>query len=171
MAYHPHVHYLVPGGALSRRHAVALPPLGGVAPACPRLSTALRGKCKAALTPAVSSPSCRPGLAQGMGDPLSTAGLVRSSPTSHPYLPDCLDQQLLGNTRSWAGPLPLKKRTGSGWKRLTLPAEAFFIVPPACAPQGFPKVRAYGLLSSSRRKVLPQISPLLVAGPSPPRQQ
>jgi hypothetical protein len=71
-----------------------------------------------------------------------------------------------------------QKRNGGGWKRLTLPAEAFihrFLQ--HVLPTGFPTVRSYGFLSPSRRKVLPQIRTLLAACPphalaaeSPPHQ-
>jgi hypothetical protein len=60
-----------------------------------------------------------------------------------------------------------KKRRGAGWKRLTLPAEAFihrFLQ--HVLPRGFIKVRSYGILSPSRRKVLPQLRLLLAACPS-----
>jgi hypothetical protein len=57
-----------------------------------------------------------------------------------------------------------KKRDGAGWTRLTLPAEAFihrFLQ--HVLPKGFPKVRAYGLLSPGRRKRLPQLRALVAA--------
>ena len=67
-----------------------------------------------------------------------------------------------------------KKRNGAGWKRLTLPAEAFihrFLQ--HVLPRGFCKVRSYGLLSPSRRQRLAQIRTLLAAplptAPAPER--
>jgi hypothetical protein len=133
-------------------------------------SRLFRGTCKAALTIA------------GLGDPVppqvwhkawvthgKPAGTGTEVLTS--FAPS-IDRIALATNRLEAledGQVTcrFKKRSGAGWKRLTLPAEAFihrFLQ--HVLPRGFIKVRSYGVLSPRRRKVLPQIRALLAACPS-----
>jgi len=171
LAYHPHVHYLVPGGALSPegsqwfspRSAAWLVPVRA-------LSRLFRGKCKVALTTAglcEPVPSqvwrkdwvthCKPA---GTG----TAVLAYFAPYIYRI---ALTNNRLEKLEDGHVTFRFKKRSGAGWKRLTLPAEAFihrFLQ--HVLPRRFSKVRSYGLLSPRRRKVLPQIRTFLAAGPS-----
>jgi len=168
LASHPHVHSLVPSGALapeglqwlSPRSAAWLVPVRA-------LSKLFRGKCKAALTTAglydLVSPQvwhkdwvthCKPA---GTGTEVLTyfAPYIYRIALTNNRLETLEDGQVT---------FRFKKRAGAGWKRLTLPAEAFihrFLQ--HVLPRGFIKVRYSGVLSPSRRKVLPQIRTLLAA--------
>jgi hypothetical protein len=168
LAYHPPVHYLVPGGGLSSEGTQWLSPRSAAWLVPVRaLSRLFRGKLKAALTTTgfdALVPSqvwhkdwvthCQPA---GTGTEVLT------------YFAPYIYRIALTNNRLVAledGHVTFryKKRTGTGWKRMTLPAEAFihrFLQ--HVLPRGFPKVRAYGFLSPSRRKCLPQLQALLAA--------
>ena len=171
LASHPHSHDLVPGGALS--------PEGSqwFSPRCEAwlvpvraLSRLFRGKCKAALT---TAGRCQPVPPQvwhkawvthcqpaGTG----TAVLAYFAPDMYRI---ALTTNRLEKLEDGHVTFRFKKRSGAGWKRLTLPAETFihrFLQ--HVLPRRFSKVRSYGLLSPSRRKGLPQIRTLLAACPS-----
>jgi hypothetical protein len=170
LAYHPHVHYLVPGGALSPEDSQWLSPRceAWLVPVRAR-SRLFRGKFKAALTTAGlcdGGPSqvwhkawvthCQPA---GTG----TEVLASFAPSIYRI---ALTNNRLETLADGQVTLRFKKRSGAGWKRLTLPAEAFihrFLQ--HVLPRGFIKVRSYGILSPSRRKVLPQLRTLLAACP------
>ena len=119
MAYHPHVHYLVPGGALSPEGTRWLSPRATAWLVPVRaLSRLFRGKFKAALIPyGARRARTTPGLAQGLGDPLPTSGDRRRGPhlLCSVHLPHCPDQQPHRNARRWAGHLPLQK---THWHRV-----------------------------------------------------
>ncbi len=171
MAYHPHVHYLVPGGALSPDGTQWLSPRSDAWLVPVRaLSRLFRGKFKAALTTAdlcaLVPPQvwhkdwvthCQPA---GTG----TEVLTYFAPYIYRI---ALTNNRLETLEDGHVTFRFKKRNGAGWKRLTLPAEAFihrFLQ--HVLPRGFIKVRYYGILSPSRRKVLPQIRTLLAVCPS-----
>lgn len=171
MAYHPHVHYLVPGGALSPDGTQWLSPRSDAWLVSVRaLSRLFRGKFKAALTTAnlcaLVPPQvwhtdwvthCQPA---GTG----TEVLTYFAPYIYRI---ALTNNRLETLKDGHVTFRFKKRRGAGWKRLTLPAEAFvhrFLQ--HVLPRGFVKVRSYGVLSPSRRKMLPQIRTLLAACPS-----
>jgi hypothetical protein len=171
LAYHPHVHDLVPGGALSPegvqwlspRSAAWLVPVGA-------LSRLFRGTCKAALTTAGLYDPVPPQVWHKdwvtHGKPAGTGTEVLTS-----FAPS-ISRIALTNNRLEAredGHVTVRftTRSGAGWKRLTLPAEACihrFLQ--HVLPRGFITVRSYGVLSPSRRTVLPQIRALLAACPS-----
>ena len=171
LAYHPHVHYLVPGGALSPEGFQWLSPRSAAWLVPVRaLSRLFRGTCKAALTTAgLCAPvppqvwhkdwvtHCQPA---GTG----TEVLTSFAPSIYRI---ALTNNRLETLEDGHVTFRFKKRSGAGWHRLTLPAEAFihrFLQ--HVLPRGFIKVRSYGILSPSRRKVLPQIRTLLAACPS-----
>jgi hypothetical protein len=171
LAYHPHVHYLVPGGALSPDGSTWLSPRSTAWLVPVRaLSRLFRGKFQAALTTT--------GLANRVPPQVwDKAWVTHCQPAGTgtevlAYFAPYIYRIAITNNRLEAlddghVTFRFKKRTGTGWKRLTLPAEAFihrFLQ--HVLPKGFPKVRSYGLLSPSRRKGLPQIRTLLAAGPS-----
>ena len=168
LAYHPHVHYLVPGGALSAEGLQWLSPRSAAWLVPVRaLSKLFRGKFKAALTTAgLCAPvppqvwhkdwvtHCKPA---GTG----TEVLTSFAPSIYRI---ALTNNRLETLEDGHVTFRFTKRRGAGWKRLTLPAEAFihrFLH--HVLPKGFPTVRSYGFLSPSRRKVLPQIRTLLAA--------
>jgi hypothetical protein len=171
LAYHPHVHYLVPGGALSPEGSQWLSPRSDAWLVPVRaLSKLFRGKCKAALaTTGLCDPvppqvwhknwvtHCKPA---GTG----TEVLTYFAPYIYRI---ALTNNRLETLEDGHVTFRVKKRASAGWKRLTLPVDAFihrFLQ--HVLPKGFPKVRSYGLLSPSRRKVLPQIRTLLATCPS-----
>jgi hypothetical protein len=166
LAYHPHVHYLVPGGALSPEGTQWLAPRSAAWLVPVRaLSRLFRGKFKAALTATDLCDSVPPQVwhqawvthcqPAGTGTEVLTyfAPYIYRIALTNNHLETLDDGQVT---------FRFKRRGGAGWRRLTLPAEAFihrFLQ--HVLPRGFPKVRAYGLLSPSRRKRLPQLRTLL----------
>jgi hypothetical protein len=180
MAYHPHIHYLVPGGALSPdgstwlspRHANWLVPVRA-------LSKIFRGKFKEALTKA--------GLVDHVPPRVWQKGwVVHCEPagTGHEvitYLAPYIRRIALTNNRLEKledGQVTFRvKDSASGeWKHLTLPAEAFirrFLQ--HVLPKGFIKVRYYGFLSPHWRESLEHLRRILEASPCddpapPPRK-
>jgi len=168
LAYHPHVHDLVPGGALSLEGSQWLSPRCDAWLVPVRaLSKRFRGKCKAALA---TTGLCDPVPPQvwhkhwvthwtpaGTG----TEGLTSFAPSISRI---SLTNNRLETLADGHVTFRFKKRASAGWKRLTLPVDAFihrFLQ--HVLPKGFPQVRSYGLLSPSRRKVLPQIRTLVAA--------
>ena len=171
LAYHPHVHYLVPGGALSPEGLQWLSPRSAAWLVPVRaLSRLFRGKCKAALTTAGLCDSVPPQVWQKEWvthcKPAGTGTEILTYFAPYIYR-IALTNNRLETLEDGYVTFRFKKRSGAGWKRLTLPVEAFihrFLQ--HVLPRGFIKVRSYGLLSPSRRKVLPQIRTLLAACPS-----
>ena len=168
LAYHPHVHSLVPGGALapegmqglSARSAAWLVPVRA-------LSRLFRGKCKAALTTADRGAPVPPQVWQKDWVTHCTPAGTGTEVLTYfaPYIYRiALTNNRLETLADGHVTFRFKKRASAGWKRLTLPVDAFihrFLQ--HVLPKGFPKVRSYGLLSPSRRKVLPQIRTLVAA--------
>jgi hypothetical protein len=171
LASHPHVHYLVPGGALSPEGVQWLSPRSAAWLVPVRaLSRLFRGKFKAALTLAGLGDPVPPQVWQKAwgthGKPAGTGTEVLTYFAPYIYRM-ALTTNRLEALEDGQVTFRFKKRSGAGWKRLTLPAEAFihrFLQP--VLPRGCIKVRSYGVLSPSRRKVLPQIRALLAACPS-----
>jgi hypothetical protein len=168
LASPPHGHSLVPGGALSAEGLQGLSPRSAAWLVPVRaLSTLFRGTCKAALT---TAGLCAPVPPQvwhkdwvSHGKPAGTGTEVLTS-----FAPSlsriALTTNRLETREDGHVTFRFTKRSGAGWTRLTLPAEAFlhrFLHPGL--PKGFPTVRSYGFLSPSRRTVLPQIRTLLAA--------
>lgn len=168
LASHPHVHSLVPGGGLSPEGMQWLSPRSTAWLVPVRaLARLFRGKFHAALTATALAPLVPP---QVWGKDWVTHGQPAGTGTEVlTYFAPYIYRIALTNNRLEAledGQVTFrfKKRGGAGWKHLTLPAEAFihrFLQ--HVLPKGFPQVRAYGLLSPSRRKLLPQIRTLLAA--------
>jgi hypothetical protein len=169
LAYHPHVHYLVPGGALSPEGTRWLSPRSDAWLVPVRaLSRLFRGKFKAALTTAADLCALVPPQVWHKDwvthcQPAGTGTEVLTYFAPYIYR-IALTNNRLETLEDGQVTFRFKKRNGAGWKRLTLPAEAFisrFLQ--HVLPRGFCKVRSYGLLSPSRRKMLPQIRTLLAA--------
>ena len=171
MAYHPHIHYIVPGGALSPDGSTWLTPhsAGWLVPVR-ALSKLFRGKFKEKLTTA------------GLLDPVpprvwhkdwvthcKPAGTGREVIT---YLAPYIRRIAITNNRLEkleAGHVTFRFRDSASGesKHLTLPAEECirrFLQ--HVLPKGFIKVRYYGFLSPSRRPALAQIRTLLETCPS-----
>lgn len=166
LAYHPHVHSLVPGGGLSPDGTQWLSPRSAAWLVPVRaLSRLFRGKFHAALTPT--------GLAQHVPPQVwHKAWVTHCQPAGSgtevltSFAPSIYRIALTNNRREALDDghvtFRFKKRGSTGWKRLTLPADACihrFLQ--HVLPKGFPHVRAYGLLSPSRRQHRPQIRTLL----------
>ena len=171
LASHPHVHDLVPGGALSPEGLQGLSPRSAAWLVPVRaLSRLFRGQFTAALTTAgLCDPvppqvwhkdwvtHCQPA---GTG----TEVLTSFAPSIYRI---ALTTNRLETLEDGHVTFRFKKRNSAGWKRLTLPADAFihrFL--PHVLPRGCIKVRYYGSLSPSRRKGLTHIRTLLAAYPS-----
>jgi hypothetical protein len=172
LMYHPHIHYLVPGGALSadgqrwRRARNAF--FVHVKP----LSRLFRGKFRAALTQAGL-------LEQVPAQVWRQEWVVHCQPVGNgqaalKYLAPYIFRVALSNRRILKvenGQVTFRYReSDSGhWKSRTLTAEEFirrFLQ--HVLPKGFQKVRYYGLFSSGQRVRLTQARQLL--GQSPPPQ-
>jgi hypothetical protein len=129
LASHPHVHALVPGGALSPEGMQGLSPRS-VAWLLPvrALSRLCRGTGKAALT-AVRLSACvsPPGWQQAWVTHCQPAGTGTEGLPS--FAPDISRSALTTNRvaalEDGQGTCRVQPRNGAGWKRLTLPAEAF----------------------------------------------
>lgn len=168
LAYHPHVHALVPGGALSPEGVQGLSPRSAawLVPVRAR-SRLFRGTCKAALTTAGLHDAVPPHVwPTAWGTHCQPAG------TGTEVLSSCapsisrlaLTNNRLATLADGHGTFRFKKRTGTGWTRLTLPAETLihrFLQP--VLPRGCNNVRSYGLLRPRRRTVLPHSRPLVAA--------
>lgn len=171
MAYHPHSHSLVPGGALAPDDAPWLPPRSAewLMPVH-ALSTFFRGKFQAALTPTGLLAHVPPKVwTQGWMTPCQPAGsgtevlayfapsLSRIAITKN-HLEKCEDGSVT---------FRVKERTSHAWTHRTLPAEECMrrflqhVLPKGCIT-----VRSYGVRSPSRRPALAQIRTLLAACPS-----
>jgi hypothetical protein len=171
MAYHPHVHYLVPGGALSPDGSTWLTPRSAewLVPVH-ALSKLFRGKFKAALSTAgllVPVPPqvwkkgwvthCKPA---GTGSEVLAyfAPYLRRIAITNNRLETLVDGHVT---------FRVKESRNHQWQHRTLPAEEFirrFLQ--HVLPKGFIKVRYSGVLSPSRRPALAQIRTLLEARPS-----
>jgi len=168
LASHPHVHDLVPGGALSPEGVQWLSPRSAawLVPVRAR-SRLFRGTCKAALTTAGRHEAVPPQVWHKAWvthcQPAGTGTEVLSDFAPSIYR-IALTNNRLETLEDGHVTFRFKKRTGTGWKRLTLPAEAFlhrFL--PHVLPRGCNKVRSYGLLRPRRRTVLPHIRTLVAA--------
>ena len=178
LASHPHVHSLVPGGGLSPEGAQWLSPRSAAWLVPVRaLSRLFRGKFQAALTTTGLATHVPPQVWRKDWvthcQPAGTGTEVLTYFAPYIYR-IALTNNRLETLEDGHVTFRFKKRAGTGWKRLTLPAEAFihrFLQ--HVLPKGFPKVRAYGLLSPGRRKMLPQIRTLLAmplpTAPAPER--
>ena len=172
MAYHPHIHYLVPGGALAPDGSTWLTPRSSdwLVPVH-ALSTLFRGKFQAALTttgllahvpPQVWRQGwmthCQPA---GTG----TEGLASFAPSLSRI---AITNNRLEKCEDGSVTFRVKERTRHTWTHRTLPAEACMrrflqhVLPKGCIT-----VRSYGLLSPSRRPALAQSRTLLAVCPTP----
>ena len=162
LAYHPPVHYLVPGGALSPEgsHVVPRPAVHAWLVPVRALSRLFRGKFKAALDDRWP-PHARavPGLAQGLGDPLPTGGHRHCGPryscaptsTGLPSPTTAWKRSQTGTSRSAS-----RSAAALGGNVLTLPAEAFIRrASSSMLPRGFSQSPLYGLLSPSQSQSAP----------------
>lgn len=164
LAYHPPVHSLVPGGALSSAGTQWLAPRceAWLVPVRAR-ARLLRGTCKAALPTAGLHPPVPPQVWNNAWvthcQPAGTGTEVLSD------LAPSLRRRAITNKRlekldNGPGTCRLQESGRHTWKHRTLPAEAFlprFLQ--QVLPRGGIKVRYDGLLSPRRRKGLPPIQP------------
>jgi Putative transposase/Transposase zinc-binding domain len=170
MAYHPHIHYLVPGGALSAdgstwlspRYADWLVPVRA-------LATIFRGQFKEALTQAGRVDHVpRRVWHKDWGVHCEPAGTGHAVIT---YLAPSIRRIVLTNNRlekleDGQVTFRVKDSTSGEWKHLTLPAEEFirrFLQ--HVLPKGFIKVRYYGFLSPHCRESLEHRRRILAASP------
>jgi hypothetical protein len=172
LAYHPHVHYLVPGGGLSadgqswRRARSAF--FVRVEP----LSRLFRGKFRAALAQTELSNQVPATLWRQ--DWVVHCQPVGTGQAALKYLATYIFRVALSNKRILKlqeGQVTFRYRDSAGrhWKSCTLPAEEFirrFLQ--HVLPKGFQKVRYYGLFSPGQRLRLQQARHLL--GPAIPPQ-
>jgi len=171
LASHPHVHSLVPGGALSPEGVPWLSPRCDAWRVPVRaLSTRGRGTGQAALTPA--------GLATLVPPQVWHTHWVTHCTPAGPgteVLPSgapCLSRSALTTNRldtreDGHGTFRVTQRSGARGKRLTRPAKACihrFLQ--QGLPQGCPTVRSDGVLRPRRRTMLPQRRTLVAACPT-----
>jgi len=172
LAYHPHIHYLVPGGAL------AADGLQWLSPRSPdwlvpvhALSRLFRGKFRAALTNTGLLPHVPPQVwSKGWITHCQAAGTgTEVLAYFAPYLYRvAITNNRLEKLENGHVTFRVKERTSHTWTHRTLPADEFirrFLQ--HVLPKGFIKVRSYGLLSPRRRPALAQSRALLMAGLSP----
>ncbi len=172
LAYHPPIHYLVPGGALAPDGSQWLSPSSAewLVPVH-ALATLFRGKCKAALTTTGLLTSVAPQVwhkgwvTHGQPAGTGTAVLASFAPSLHRI---ALTTNRLETCEDGHVTFRVKERTSRAWTHRRLPAEEFMrrflqhVLPKGCI-----KVRYYGLLSPSRRPALAQSQALLTACLSP----
>ena len=172
MASHPHIHSLVPGGALSLDGSTWLPPryADWLVPVH-ALSTLFRGKFQAALTTTgLLAQVPRKVWHKGWITHCQAAG-TGAEVLSYfaPYLYRvALTNNRLETCEDGSVTFRVKERTRHAWTPRTLPVEEFirrFLQ--HVLPKGFTKVRSYGVLSPSRRPALAQSRTLLEACLSP----
>jgi hypothetical protein len=172
LMYHPHIHYLVPGGAVSADGQRWLRARNAFFVHVKPLSWLFRTKFRAALSQA--------GLLEQI--PASVwrqEWVVHCQPVGNgeaalKYLAPYIFRVALSNHRILTvdnGQVTFRYReSDSGhWKSRTLPAEEFirrFLQ--HILPKGFQKVRDYGLFSSGQRVRLTQARQLLGQTPPPP---
>lgn len=172
LAYHPHIHYLVPGGALAPDGSQWLSPHSAewLVPVH-ALSKLFRGKFKAALTTTGLLTHVSPQVwHKGWVTHCQPAGtgtevLAYFAPYLHRI---AITNNRLETCEDGHVTFRVKERTSRAWTHRRLPAEEFirrFLQ--HVLPKGFIKVRYYGLLSSSRRPALAQSRALLTACLSP----
>lgn len=170
LAYHPHSHALVPGGAL------ASDGLQWLSPRSPdwlvpvhALSRLFRGKCRAALTTTGLLTPVPPQVwSKGWMTHCQAAG---TGTELRAYFAPSLSRVAITINRLEKlanGPVTcrVKERESTAWTSRTLPAEEFirrFLQ--HVLPKRFSKVRYCGFLSPRRRSSLAQIRPLLAACP------
>ena len=166
LRYHPHIHYLVPAGALSATGSTWLPPKGRFLVHVKPLAKLFRGKMRAGLR--------QMGLEREVAqEAWSTPWVVDcravgNGQSALKYLAPYIFRVALSNNRivrvendqvTFRYRVADSKKT----KRCTLPAEAFirrFLQ--HVLPKAFGKVRAFGLFSPGKRHVLAQARAMLV---------
>jgi hypothetical protein len=172
LAYHPHLHYLVPGGGLSTDGHSWLRARNAFFVHVKPLSRLFRTKFRAALTQA--------GLAEQVPPQVwRQEWVVHCQPVGTgqaalKYLAPYIFRVALSNRRILKlqdGQVTFRYRdsTTRHWKTRTLPAEEFirrFLQ--HVLPKGFQKVRYYGFFSAGQRPRLQQVRQLL--GPADPPQ-
>jgi hypothetical protein len=170
VAYHPHIHYLVPGGALAPDGSRWLSPHyeDWLVPVR-ALSKLFRGKFKAALTTAGLHEHVPPQVwHKAWVTHCKPAGTGTEVLT---YLAPYIHRTAITNKRLEKleeGHVTFRvKENGSGkWQHRTLPAEEFirrFLQ--HVLPKGFRKVRYYGVLRPNRRTTVADIRRLLATSP------
>ncbi len=170
LRYHPHIHYLVPAGARSRVDGSWLTAKGRVLVHVKPLAKLFRGKVRAALQqlrlarevpPATWRTAwvvdCRP-VGSGAAALTYLAPYIFRVALSNPRIVSVVNEQVTFRYR-----VADSKKT----KYCTLPATAFierFLQ--HVLPQGFVKVRYFGLFRPGNREVLAQLRAALT-GPAP----
>ena len=172
LAYHPHVHYLVPGGGLSADgqnwHRARNAFFVHVKP----LSRLFRAKFRVALSKTNLLNQVPP--ATWRQEWVVHCQPVGTGQAALKYLAPYVFRVALSNNRLLklqAGQVTFRYRESASrhWKTRTLPAEEFirrFLQ--HVLPKGFQKVRYYGFFSSGQRPRLQQVRQLL--GPACPSQ-
>jgi hypothetical protein len=184
LSYHPHLHFLVPGGGLAADGQTWLPARQGFLVPVRALSVLFRGKFRAALKKTDWYEQVPDGVWHQ--DWVVHCENVGSGEAALKYLAPYIFRVALSNRRIvkvdndevtfWYQDSKTKKR-----RYLTLPAEEFirrFLQ--HVLPKGFVKVRYYGLFSPSYRPVLrqlrlwlpcPELSVAEPACPTPPLER
>ena len=168
LRYHPHIHYLVPAGAVAPAAASWLPAKGRVLVHVKPLATLFRGKVRAALrqlglerevpsatwrTPWVVD--CRP-VGSGQAAVKYLAPYIFRVALSNNRIVGVMNDQVTFRYR-----VADSKKT----KTCTLPAEGFmrrFLQ--HVLPKGFVKVRYFGFFSPGKRQLLARVRALLAVG-------
>lgn len=181
LSYHPHVHYVVPGGGLSPDHRHWLPAAQNFFLPVEALSLIFRAKFRDALKKA--------GLFSAVPPPVwKKDWVVHCEPVGNgesvlQYLAPYVHRIALSNNRLVAmenGQVTFRYKDAGGgqWRTMTLPALEFirrFLQ--HVLPHSFVKVRYYGFLSSSQRHTLEtireilRVDPTLEAGSGQPADQ
>jgi len=165
LRYHPHIHYLVPAGALAPAASTWLPVTGRVLVHVKPLARLFRGKVRAALR--------QLGLATGVPSETWTKPWVvdcrpvGSGQAALKYLAPYVFRVALTNNRIVSvanDEVTFRYRVGDSkkTKTCTLPAEQFIArFLQHVLPKGFVKVRYYGLFSPANRQLVAQVRELL----------
>jgi len=171
LTYHPHVHYLVPGGGLSPDGQTWLRVRNAFFVHVKPLSRLYRAKFRAALQQTGLADQVPPQLWRQ--EWVVHCQPVGSGETALKYLAPYIFRVALSNRRILKcedGLVTFRYRDNTRhWKTRTLPAEEFirrFLQ--HILPKGFQKVRYYGFFSSGQRHRLQQVRHLLGAASPPP---
>ena len=169
--YHPHIHYLVPAGALAPDGTRWLAARGQFLVHGKPLAKLFRGKVRAGLRQLQLEQEVAPGTWQTPW--VVDCRPVGSGTAALKYLAPYIFRVALSNNRIVGiaedqVTFRYRDRETRKLKRCTLPAETFirrFLQ--HVLPKGFVKVRYFGLFSPGKRQVLAQVRALLAPPPAP----
>ena len=173
LRFHPHVHFLVPGGALSADHSAWLPPREDFLVPAPALSPIFRAKFRDALRQHPALFNCVPKAAWDKSWVVHLKA-VGSGQHALAYLARYVFRVALCNSRLVKlehDQLTFSYREANTQhtRFCTLPALSFIArFLQHVLPKGFVKVRYYGLFCPAKRKLLGVVRTLLrAATPAP----